>query len=210
MNGFSGAGMSEVVNDGRVWSVRAIVAVHEGDDSHWGVNDDGDVEVSVEAVHGGGPLTTILVAAGGGGGRGYWAIPPVGAEVVVEMPEDFEGDAYLVGAAASRQPPDGLTADRAVLVAPELRITATGGNVDLRGDEVHVGGGGAMEPTVKGATYRSAEDAMLSALSSAVALISNIPGLTPPQLAIVTAATAAISAFQSSSSSYLTTIAKVR
>lgn len=66
--------------------------------------------------------------------------------------------------------------------------------------------GGATHPMVCGDTLNSALDTLLSLLSPAVALISNIPGLTAPQLAVVTAATTAISTFRGSLSSWLTTI----
>lgn len=66
-----------------------------------------------------------------------------------------------------------------------------------------------VEPTIRGTTYRAAEDTMLTAVSAAVALIASIPGLTAPQIAIVTAATAAITAFEGAASTYVTTVARV-
>lgn len=69
---------------------------------------------------------------------------------------------------------------------------------------------GVAQKTLLGETYRAAEDAMLTAVSSAIALISNIPGLTAPQLALVTAATAAITAFKAAAATYLTSVAKVQ
>jgi hypothetical protein len=79
-----------------------------------------------------------------------------------------------------------------------------------RDGTIEVGAGPSVEPTVKGTTYRSAEDTMLTAVSTAIALIARIPGLTAPEQAAVTAATAAIATFKGAGAGYLTTIAKVR
>jgi phage gp45-like len=75
---------------------------------------------------------------------------------------------------------------------------------------IEVGAGPAAEPTVKGSTYRSAEDTMLTAISAALAVIGSMPGISPPQTTAVNAATAAITAFKNAAATYLTTIAKVR
>lgn len=78
------------------------------------------------------------------------------------------------------------------------------GTVEIRGV------GGTAQRTVRGETYRSAEDEMLTAVSAAVDLIGQIPGLTAPQLALVTAATVAITTFKSAAASYLTTVLKAQ
>lgn len=70
--------------------------------------------------------------------------------------------------------------------------------------------GGTPQRTVAGETYRQAEDDMLTAVSDALDLIGQIPGLTVPQLARVTAATGAIAAFKGAASSYLTTVLKAQ
>jgi hypothetical protein len=75
---------------------------------------------------------------------------------------------------------------------------------------IELGAGPGLEPTIKGTTYRSAEDTMLTAVSAAIALIARIPGLTAPEQAAVTAATAAIASFKGAAAGYLTTIVKVR
>jgi hypothetical protein len=79
-----------------------------------------------------------------------------------------------------------------------------------RDGTIEVGAGPGIEPTVKGTTYRSAEDAMLTAVSTAIALIARIPGLTALEQAAVTTATAAIASFKNGGAGHLTTIVKVR
>ncbi len=74
---------------------------------------------------------------------------------------------------------------------------------------------GTAQPTIKGTTYRTAEDTMLSAIKTlATALASSAPtvGTLPQQAATGLAATAAASAittFQGLAASFLTTVAKV-
>lgn len=79
-----------------------------------------------------------------------------------------------------------------------------------RDGTIEVGAGQGLEPTIKGTTYRSAEDTMLTAVSTAIALIAKIPGLTAVEQAAVTTATAAITSFKSGGAGHLTTIVKVR
>jgi hypothetical protein len=86
----------------------------------------------------------------------------------------------------------------------------SGAAIELRQADIRIGGGAGHEATIKADTYRTAEDVMLNLLSSAVALISNIPGLTAPQLATVAAAVAGITAFTNGAAAYKTTIAKVK
>ena len=83
-----------------------------------------------------------------------------------------------------------------------------GAHIDVTTGEVLVGGVGAVA-TLRGPAYRAAEDTMLGLVRSALALVAKIPGLTPVEIATVTAATAAISVFTSNDAAYLTTIAKV-
>lgn len=70
--------------------------------------------------------------------------------------------------------------------------------------------GGAVQPTLLGQTYRTAEDNMLTQISTALTAISGITGITGPQAAAVNAAVAAIATFKAAASTYLTTVAKLQ
>ena len=108
--------LSSSLVDEAVPSVMGVVAVHEGETSHWERDvDTGDVHVSV-VTHGHGSPMKALLHGGGGGGVGFWAIPPVGTEVAVVFPDgDYEGDPVLYGGGGA---PEGLDGTTILIIAP--------------------------------------------------------------------------------------------
>lgn len=84
--------------------------------------------------------------------------------------------------------------------------------------EIRAAGVAAVQSTLRGATYRGAEDTLFQALSTFAAAISTFAatctGPTPLQLAALTAAAtaiqAAVTAFLAGGPAYLTTVAKVQ
>lgn len=76
------------------------------------------------------------------------------------------------------------------------------GTIELR---THAG---VAQPTIKGTTYRTAEDVMLTALAAAFTALASAPIGAPAQSACTAAATA-ITTFQTSAATYLATVAKV-
>lgn len=87
--GMSFDGLRDLLKDDRLWTVGGLVAVHPGETSHWEINPDGDVEVTVLTHNGKVPVRAIL------GGMGpAWYVPDVGTEMVVHFHDgDFEGTA---------------------------------------------------------------------------------------------------------------------
>lgn len=141
-------------------------------------------------------------------GIGFYARPHPGAKT--DAFAGFVGGSQNPVIVATR---DEATRARVANIAPDetamfntlaIAVCRNGGTFEVKAP------GGTPQRTMLGETYRNAEDQMLTALSAAVALISNIPGLTAPQIAIVTAATAAISVFQAASASYLTQVLRAQ
>lgn len=114
-------------------SVKATVALHEGETSHWEVNADGDLQVSVVTHGHGAPITALLGALVGGNGKGVWVIPPIGTEVLVAFPDgDYEGDAVLVAVLSTGSVPAGLVDGNVVIVGVEVLVhDGPGGAVPL-------------------------------------------------------------------------------
>lgn len=106
---FDMTALREALADGRVHASLALVVL-EGS-SHFEVTEGADVLVDVELQPSGVRTSARL------GGVGIYAIPPVGAEVIVLVPDgELEAGAVLV--ARTGEAPDGLAADTLVVVAP--------------------------------------------------------------------------------------------
>lgn len=195
-------------------SVKATVALHEGETSHWEVNADGDLQVTVVAHDYGTPITALLGAIVGGAGKGVWMVPPLDTEVLVAFPGgDYEADGVIVGVLSTGSVPGALDDGNVVIVGAPVFISdgAGGAAVEVRPADVRIGGGAAPhEPTLKGTTYRNAEDIMLGVVAAAFSALAAESTLTASATATAAAATAITAAFQAAGAAYLTTIAKVR
>jgi hypothetical protein len=87
----------DLLESERVWCVAARVALHDGEDAHHQMTDEGQMMVSVRTLRHDVQIWAIL-AGGGSADVGVWFIPPVGTEVIVNFDDGmFEGDAYIVG-----------------------------------------------------------------------------------------------------------------
>lgn len=131
--------LKALLKDDDVFTCLAVVALHEGETTHWSVNDEGDVQVTVKAHHQQSEITAVLGALVGGAGKGVWMVPPIGTEVVLAFERgEFEGDAVIVGVMPSGSVPDGL-ADGVVVIAGVQVL-------------IHDGNGGA-EPLITRAEF---------------------------------------------------------
>lgn len=106
---FDPTALREALADGKVHASLALV-VQEGA-SHFEVVEGADVHVFVELQPSGVTCTARLA------GSGIYSIPPVGAEVVVLVP-DGEIEAGPVIVARTGEAPGGLAPDTLVVVAP--------------------------------------------------------------------------------------------
>jgi hypothetical protein len=169
---FSGAGLRDMLAEGMLPAVKATVALHEGETSHFETNPDGDIEVTVVAHHGQVPITAILCSGAGGG---VWKVPPLGAEVFVVFDGgDFEADAFLVGTAPARggrggATPAGVTDTRTVIASDEVRATAD--LIELASADVRVGNapGPPHSPTFRADFFLAAFDTLIAAIATAAA-----------------------------------------
>lgn len=172
--------------------------------------------------------TTAAIATGYAGG-GFGAHAPIRKDdqVLVQCPGGLpDGGYYVVGRYwCKADPPPQQVVDHPedvhLVVAPgeSLRVVVSGGGnveieasgagrIDLTANEVRAGAA-PVQRMILGDAYRGAEDLMLTAVSAAITLIASIPGLTAPQIAVVTAATGAITTFQTAATSYLAVHGKV-
>lgn len=125
------AGLKKLVDDGRAACALATVALHEGEASHWSINDEGDLQVTVVAHNHKVPIVALMGALVGGSGRGVWMIPPLGTEVVVAFDgDDFEGDAVIVGVMPTGQAPAGLAEGKVLIVGTEVIVHNGDGTYD--------------------------------------------------------------------------------
>lgn len=188
----------EALDNGLVWNGTGIVVVPDGEESHWENDEDIGVLIHVELMP---HRTPLMCRLGGLGGAdtGVWRIPPVGTEVTVELPGGtVEADAVLTASMASGTVPSELDEDTLVVKAPRIVV--------LGSTEVIVGAVAGAEVTIKGSTYRTAEDTLLTALNTYIAAIQAIAD---PTGVATTTLTTAINNFQAAASTYLTTKAKV-
>ncbi len=115
---FDPAAFRELMDDGKIHLCRALVVLEGA--QHYEIVDGGaDVLIDVQLLPSGTPCTARLGGLGGGPGLGFWAIPPVGAEVVVGVPEgDLEAGVVILACESTGQVPDGLGPTTYVICVP--------------------------------------------------------------------------------------------
>lgn len=115
--------LREAMRDRRVWCSLGKVLPSDDGGSHYSI-DGGEILVDVEIQPSLEEVSAIVGSAAGGNGAGVWAIPPVGAEVIVAIPEgEVEFQPTIVSVLSSGTAADGLAENTIVIVAP------TGGQV---------------------------------------------------------------------------------
>jgi hypothetical protein len=131
--------MKEALRDTRCWACLGIVKSDDNGDYYELTGD--DVLVDVELQPQGTQITARLGTVGGSFGAGVWCIPPIGAEVLVVMPEgDMAFAPIIVGLYSSGDVPSGLAINTIVVACPP------GGKV-----LIHDGAGGTDELVKKSA-----------------------------------------------------------
>ena len=124
--------MRELMEDGRIWFSLAIVIVPEGESSHFELTSGPpDVLVDVETVPDQLDLTCRLASFGGGANIGIWAIPPVGSEVLVAIPDGIINfQPSIIATLSSGDLPDGVAPNVTVIANGEVLIHDGNGGTD--------------------------------------------------------------------------------
>ncbi len=136
---FDPTDLKALLADTRCWACAALVVVPDGLSSHYEmVTEDGklvDIMVEVETVPDQQDLTCRLASVSGGTNAGIWTIPPVGAEVIVLIPNaQIDFMPTIVAILPTGEIPDD--------VAPGVTVIANSSKVII-----HDGNGGA-EPLI--------------------------------------------------------------
>jgi hypothetical protein len=123
------ANLKELLRDERLWCVAARVEIHPGEASHWSVNEEGDVIVSVITVNFEVPINANLDSlAGGSDGSGVWHIPDPGTEVMVCFDGgDFEGEAHIVSRTSGGKAPAGIGPGIVFVLGAHIELRSPGG-----------------------------------------------------------------------------------
>jgi hypothetical protein len=131
--------LRQAMADSRVWAVKGIVWKPPDADNFYRIVD-GEILVEVQSTPGKLDLTCSLSTVGGGSGAGFWAVPPLGTQVLVLLPDAAVDFAPAIVAILSTDGvPERAAAGRTVLVskdpieiiAPTVTITDTEGGLEL-------------------------------------------------------------------------------
>lgn len=181
-----------------VYAQVAIVVKPDGEASHFHKTGD-DVLVWVQLQPEGHEVQARLAAPAGGPDKGLWRIPAVDAEVMVIMPGgriDFMPMLALV--LSSGEVHERVGDDKTILVAPdEIQLMVGERVVRIAPGSIKLGDA-AVEALIKGTTYKTAEQAFLTALNTMFAALNTYAGaiaaIADPTSVATTTLTAAITA----------------
>jgi uncharacterized protein involved in type VI secretion and phage assembly len=134
------ADLAHVMADNRCWTGIGIVVARDGGEHYEIEEEDGapvDVLVEVDLMPRRESVTCRLAAVSGGPGAGLWKVPPVGAEVVVAIPEgQLEAGPIIIGVLSTRDVPGALDADKLILINPgDIIIASKNGKVYLGSED---------------------------------------------------------------------------
>lgn len=116
------ASLRELAATGGMWCALGLVALDEGHNEHWEVNDDGELMVSVE-LHNHGRIVWAQAGPDGDPANGDWSIPDPDTEVLVGFADgEVEGEAVIVRTLSGGQVPAGLIPGRRIVKSDDLRL----------------------------------------------------------------------------------------
>jgi len=121
--------LQKLMRDERAWVVRGTVWVPPGRSSHYRVISEGElvrsVLIEVRTVPGNHDLTCELSTIAGGANMGIWAVPPVGSQVVVALPDGSVSFTPTIVGVLAYGAPDRISEDKTIIVATgTVEITA--------------------------------------------------------------------------------------
>jgi hypothetical protein len=201
--------LREALMDRRLHAALGVVVVPPGASSHWSFHGDKeDVIVEVETMPEGLDLSCRLGTFAGGPSAGLWRVPAVGDEVAVLLPNgQMDFMPTIVAVLSTGQVPARVGTARTVLVAPdEVEIEGGGTRLRVKAGVIQLGDA-AAQAVVRGTAYRQKEALLFAAIKT---FADGVTGsTTASQIAALGAAlSAAVTAFEATASSYLSTVSK--
>lgn len=187
-----------VLKDGLAWTCLGIVQPAEDGGSHFEI-DDGTMLVQVELQPSGEDIDAHVI--GGAFGWGVWFVPPIGAEVIVAIPDgETDHSPAIVGILASGELPSIVAEDSLVIVSPpggkvkieaadEVTIEAAN-KVDVRAGEIVASDGGSASSVALKSDVDTLKTELDSHIHTTTATVgsSTTPGvISPPTTAPFTA-----------------------
>jgi hypothetical protein len=127
----------EVLQDSRVWIKLGIVTKFDGETSHYELDGE-DLLVDVELMPNREPVFCRMGTLGGGQFLGVWAIPGVGTEVLVAVPDgDLEMDPVIIACLSSGVMPGGAAAvdEQTLVISTNYVKIVAGGDVTIQSDQ---------------------------------------------------------------------------
>jgi hypothetical protein len=160
--------MREALKDGRVWSALGVVRA-DASGNFYELTED-DVLVEVELEPSGQKITARLGAMAGGPGRGVWAIPPIGTEVAVMVPNgEYELGPIIVATLSSNDVPSELDATTIVVKnnIGDIAIVPSG--------ELKLGSKTATQQAIKGNLFQTKFNNFVTAYNAHTHAVSSGP-----------------------------------
>jgi hypothetical protein len=207
------ANLRKYLADDEIHTIAARVEQPEDGSPHFYVNDENNVIIHARTLH-----HDIPVEANWSMPPGQWSVPEIGTEVLLASDfGKFEGELYVTGhySSTKTQIPLNLSPQsyHVVVTGDAEVVVGAGSKIKLRSSDV-------TEKTMKGETYRSAEDVLLTALNTMLIALNAyavaIQGIADPtSVATPVLSTAigvmetAIATFKGSGTTYLTTVVEV-
>lgn len=149
-------GIKKALRDRRCWTCFGLVVSGE-ESSHFEIDENADVLVEVEVQPSLERLTCRLGSIAGGPGRGVWAIPPVGTEVAVIVPDgQLDFMPLIVATLSTGEVPADL--DETTLV-----MTNNLGDIAvIPSGDLKLGSGSATEQALRGNSFQSRFNAFVT------------------------------------------------
>lgn len=170
--------IKEALKDRRCWACMGLV-VSGDDDNHYEL-DGVDLLVEVELVPSQERLTARLGTVAGGPGRGVWAVPAVGTEVALIVPE---GDVEFMPIIVATLSTGNVTADLDETIV--IMNNDAGDIAIIPSGDVRLGSKTANEQVIRGNSFQTKYNNLLTLLKTHIHPVSGANTLVSAQLATV-------------------------
>jgi hypothetical protein len=122
------ANLKRLLEDDRVPAIAARIALHAGETTHYRVNEEGDLVVSVLTLNHEVPIWANLDTLAGSSGHGVWFIPDLDTEVIITFDNgDYEGEAYIAMRTSGGRAPAGLASGKVFVLRLDVQVRSPDG-----------------------------------------------------------------------------------